>query len=50
MECKTVIIKTDNGAVTINKSDFDKSKHTLFSEPKKAEAKKTTPKKSSKPK
>jgi len=33
--CETVIIKTNSGAVTINKCDFDKKNHTLFTEPKK---------------
>ena len=49
MKCETVIIKTDNGAVTINKCDFDKKVHTLFAEPKKTDSKKAASKKRSKP-
>lgn len=29
MRCETVTIKTDNGDVVINKSDYDAKKHTL---------------------
>lgn len=50
MKCKTVIIETENGLVTINEEDFDEKKHTLFlveeEKPKpKAKPKKTKSKK-----
>jgi len=48
MLCETVVIETKNGALTINKSDFDKKIHTLFGEPK--QPKKQSQKKNSKDK
>ena len=41
MQCETVVIKTENGKVIINKSDYDPKIHTLVGEePKKAIKKK----------
>jgi hypothetical protein len=37
--CKTVTIKTKNGPVEINESDFDAKVHVLWDEPKQASPK-----------
>ena len=42
MRVPTVLIQTENGPVLINESDFDKSIHKLFEEPKPTKTAKKT--------